>query len=176
MSPVCVPLNALRCKVHLSGAKKIEAAFFAAGLRDYITTPARWYQWAGGNVALFPGAAALVLAAVALITRDAFRDPRPRMCLALGVTGIALSFGPAVVPGYETLYVKLQVLQAIRTSSRLGYLGIVGVAVLAGYGLLALQRRVGGGAAMGRLLPVFCIAAAALEPLAAPIAYVPTRL
>ena len=38
-------------------------------------------------------------------------DPRARMCLAIGLVGVALSFGPAL-PGYEALYTVIPVLRA----------------------------------------------------------------
>lgn len=152
-----------------------EAAWFSASVRDYVTTPARWYPWAGGGLALFPGAVALVLAIVALLSGVALRDRRPRMCLAFAAVGVLFSFGPAVVPGYEWLYGAVPVLQAIRMTSRFGYLGIVGVAVLAGYGVTVVGGLLPARGVGRPVLLAALVALAALEPLAAPIAYEPFR-
>src|SRR5262249_15990370 len=70
-------------------------SFYAAKLTDFLATPARIHMatWSAafftGN-AFFPGALALALAAVALISGVAFRDSRARMCLAAGIAGVYL--------------------------------------------------------------------------------------
>ena len=56
----------------------------------------RFYE---GRTALFPGFTALGLAAVAVRHGRAMRDPRVRMAMAIGVLGVAFSFGTAL-PGY----------------------------------------------------------------------------
>lgn len=150
-----------------------EAAWFAASARDYLTTPSRWYAWAGGDTALFPGAVAVCLALVALATGVALRDARARMCLAFGAAGVLLSFGPAVVPGYETMHAVVPLLQAVRATSRFGYLGLVAVAVLAGYGVHALRRRLEPRRALALGVAVSVTLAAAIEPLAAPLSFEP---
>jgi hypothetical protein len=110
-----------------------EVAGFVANWRDYLTTPGRLPRlflanWMTGN-GLYPGAAALTLEMVAVVSGVALRDPRPRMCLAFGIVGVMLSFGPEL-PGYAWLYRVLTPLQAIRAVSPFGYLGIVATAVL----------------------------------------------
>jgi len=149
-----------------------EAGQFAARARDYLGTPARLYA-RPADTALFPGVAGLLLAGVALVTGAAFRDPRARMCLAFGVCGVVLSFGPAYAPGYAWLYSNVPLFQAIRATARFGYLGIVAVAVLAGYGLAALGARAGSRTAIASIASVAVLAVVALEPLAAPIRYTP---
>ena len=101
-----------------------DAAMYSATWRDYLSTPSRlWYPlWSYrffANTALFPGACGLALALLAMAHCDAFRDPRARMCLAIGILGVALSFGPRL-PGYATLYALLPVLRAIRATARSG--------------------------------------------------------
>jgi hypothetical protein len=124
----------------------VDAEIFSAGLADYLATPSRlhydwWSQtWFDGHTALFPGATGLCLAAVAILTGTAFRDRRARMCLAVGVCGVLLSLGPKL-PGYETLYHYNPLLQAIRAPVRFGYLAIVSVALLAGFGMVHLRQR-----------------------------------
>ncbi len=146
------------------------AAGFAATWRDYLTTPSRFWTWWRpywpGLTGLFPGGMGLALAAVALARGTAFRDPRARMCLALGVAGVVLSLGPAT-PIYGWLYAVLPPLHAIRAISRFGYLGIVAVAGLAGFGWTALRPmlRVGWRPAAAAVV----VAVAAIEPLAAPL-------
>lgn len=146
-----------------------EAGWFAASARDYLTTPSRWYTWAGGETALFPGLAPVVLGFIAVVTGLAIRDARARMCLAAACVGIWLSLGPAWVPAYETLHGVVPLLQAVRTTSRFGYLGIVGVAVLAGFGLMTLRRRCATRPMVRTCVGVVAVAVVSLEPLAAPL-------
>jgi hypothetical protein len=140
--------------------------------RDYLTTPARFDYWLlerwTSSTGLFPGFVGLALTAYAIAT-GTLRDPRARMCLALGVCGVTLSFG-AGLPGFSLLYAAFTPLHGIRAIGRFGYLGTVAVAVLGGFGLAAMRRRIG--------RPVLAIAAGivvplvlTLESLAAPIGY-----
>ncbi len=151
-----------------------EAGFFAAGAQNYLTTPSRFHSLSGVAPALFPGAAAMILTAIAMGSGVAFTDARARMCLAFGAVGVLLSLGPAVAPGYEQLHAALPLLQAIRVTSRFGYLGLVAVAVLGGYGVAELRRRVAASTGWKRAASaaiVAIVAVVALEPLAAPIDY-----
>ena len=122
-----------------------DVAAFSASWQDYLSTPARlqyalWsHLWFSGT-ALFPGVVGLALAGVAFACGVALRDPRARMCVALGVAGLVFSFGTQV-PGYETLYHAIPAFQAIRAVVRYGYLVIVAVAVVAGFGTNELRRR-----------------------------------
>jgi hypothetical protein len=148
-------------------------SFYAANLTDFLATPARIHMatWSAGffrGNAYFPGALALALAAVALISGVAFRDSRARMCLAAGAAGLYLSFGTKL-PGYALLYRLLPLLQAVRQVARFGYLVIFAAAALAGFGVIVVQRRV-----PSRGWPPVAAAlllAAALEPLAAPLGF-----
>ena len=145
-----------------------EAQFFAASWRDYATTQMRWHPMTGGGSALFPGIVPTALALVALASGAAFRDARARMCLAFGIAGVVLSFGPAVAPSYEFFFNSVPLLQAIRTSSRFGYLGLVAISVLGGYGLHIVRRSLGHGpgAVAGSIAIVVLVF---LDPLAAPL-------
>ena len=126
------------------GLPIISDAGMYATWRDYLSTPSRlmfplWsYRFFMGT-ALFPGAVGLALAAVAMARGDAFRDPRARMCLAVGLAGVALSLGPKM-PGYAALYTVIPVLRAVRATARFGYLATLSVAVLAGFGVASLRR------------------------------------
>jgi hypothetical protein len=126
------------------------AGRYAAHWIDYATTAGRLHlktplKWGyetdrERREKLFPGVTATVLALVALATGLAWRDRRARMCLALGVTGLVLSFGPRT-PLYEWLYAYVPLLQGVRIIARFGWLVLVAVAVLAGFGLAWLRRR-----------------------------------
>jgi hypothetical protein len=124
-----------------------EVARYAASWQDYLYATGRLHHstWSapffrGEGTALFPGATALLLTAVALATGSAWRHPGARMWLALGLAGFVLSFGTSV-PGYSLLYSAVPLLQGIRASVRFGYLVLAGVAALAGFGLWRLRSR-----------------------------------
>ena len=126
-----------------------EAAYYAATWRGYLVTPARlhyalWsHRFEGGSGSLFPGIVGGAFALVAFAAGIAWRDDRARMAVAFLVAGVALSFGPAL-PGYATMYRWIPLLQAIRTVSRFGYLSLVAVAILAGFGLAHMRARFAG--------------------------------
>jgi hypothetical protein len=144
---------------------------YAATWGDYLSTPSRLmyslfsYRFFVGT-ALFPGAVGLLLALVAFIRGDALRDPRARLCLFVGLAGVALSFGPKL-PGYATLYAVVPVLRAIRATARFGYLATLAVAALAGFGMASLQRTVS--ARRWPAVTIVLLAAASAESLVAPL-------
>jgi hypothetical protein len=148
-----------------------DAMTFSASWRDYASTPGRvhfalWsHDWFSGN-ALFPGALGLMLVAVAVARGIALTDRRARMCVAFGLAGILLSFG-AAVPGYAVLYRTIPLLQSIRVVSRFGYLEIVAIAIVAGFGAASIRRTLSGG--WSRAFSAAALVLAILEPLAAPI-------
>jgi hypothetical protein len=148
-----------------------DATFFAATWQNYLSTPSRLhYAWMGDrwwsySPALFPGFVGLALVALAL-ARGAFRDGRVRMCLAVGAVGVLLSFG-GKLPGYATLYNVLPLLHSIRMTSRLGYLGIVAVAAVAGFGVVELRRLTPPRAWTAVAVAVAVLAT--VEPFAAPL-------
>lgn len=149
-----------------------EVALYAAGWNSYLMTPARlhypaWsHRFFAGDTALFPGFVAMAFAAVALLTGSAFRDRRARMGAGIAIAGFALSFGP-FLPGYSVLYALFWPLQGIRNAARFGYLVIVGLAIVAAFGVAEVRRRSGRGSA--RLFAVALLAAANLDALAAPL-------
>jgi hypothetical protein len=151
-----------------------DASMYSATWSDYLMTPGRFHRavWSerfvGGTAALFPGLVGLALTATAVLTGVAFRDPRARMCLAMGLVALALSFGTRL-PGYATLYELVPLLQAIRAPARIGYLVIVAVAVLAGFGLVQLRRRVA--ARSWPAVAFVTITLATLEPFVAPLTF-----
>lgn len=153
-----------------------EIALYSASARDYLASPARVHfgTWSarffGGTTALFPGATALIFAAVSLASGIAFRDRRARMAVAFGVVGVALSLGPAL-PGQAFLYRMLLPLQGIRNVARFGYLATVAAAILAGYGVAHLRRTWPRANWMpAAVIAIFCCAN--IDALSAPLEYV----
>lgn len=123
-----------------------EAAALAATWRDYLATGGRLhYAWWShhffdGTSALFPGIAAVALASIALATRGVRNEDRLRMVLVVGVMGVAFSFGPSL-PGYAWLHTHIPPVGALRAAGRWGWLMLVAVAMLAGYGVAEIERQ-----------------------------------
>jgi len=153
-----------------------EVSMYAASLTDYFATAGRLHYatWSEGfmarsTTALFPGILPLGFAMVAIYTGIVARDLRARMCLAFGIVGFLLSLGTSL-PGYSLLYRAIPLLQGIRGTNRLGYLVIIAVAILSGYGVAFLRTRWNG----ARWLlagSILAIAVVNLEAWRAPIQY-----
>ena len=121
-----------------------EVALYSASPRSYLSTGGRLHQalWAEplfSADSLFPGIAGAALMLAAAAAGVAWRDARARMLLAIGVAGIALSFGPRLVV-YRWLYDALPLLQGIRGAARFGELWLFAVAGVAGFGVAWLRR------------------------------------
>jgi hypothetical protein len=118
---------------------------YNAGWRDYLVTGGRlhfaWWShlFYEGRTALFPGVTAVALAAAAILS-GVLRDPRARMALAIGVLGVALSFGTSL-PGYAVLHQTLPLVSGLRNVARWGWLALAATAILAGFGVAALEKR-----------------------------------
>jgi hypothetical protein len=123
-----------------------EVVMYSATWRDWLSTGGTlhyrlWsHRWFGATSALFPGVAVALLASRALVSGVAWRDPRARMALAIGLLGLALSFG-ANLPGYRLLFEVLPLLEGIRVVSRFGWLTLFALPILAGYALAAIRAR-----------------------------------
>lgn len=123
-----------------------EVAMYSAQWRDYLATGGRlhhalWsHHFLPDRTPLFPGLTVLALAIYAMSARETWHDLRLRGVVAIGVVGVALSFG-ASLPGYHWLYDHVTILQGIRAVVRFGWLWLLAVAVLAGAGLQRLQLR-----------------------------------
>lgn len=148
----------------------------SATWRNYLSTGARvhfasWSREAGGGVStsVFPGIAALTLVALSFVDREQRRDPRFRMCAAAAAGCIALSFAP-VLPFYASLHSALPLLQMVRAIHRIGQVMLLLIAILAGYGVAALDRA--WGASRGWLIAVAAMLVLVNgEALRAPIEY-----
>jgi len=160
-----------------------EVTRFSATWLDYLSSTSRLhtvtplraaYLALPAHDVLFPGIVATLLAALAVATGVAWRNPRARMLAALGLAGVLLSFGPATGP-YAWLYDHLPILQGIRAPSRFGILGLVAVAGLAGFGLAWIEQRctARGRSRLGVLAAVLAIAVVNVEALRAPLPYTP---
>ena len=118
---------------------------YNASWRDYLVTGGRlhfaWWShvFYEGRTALFPGVTAIVLAAIALVTGPGIRDPRVRMALAIGALGVALSLGTSL-PGYALLHQTLPLVGGLRNVARWGWLALAAFAILAGFGVAALEK------------------------------------
>jgi hypothetical protein len=122
-----------------------EVALYSATPRSYLSTGATvhyrtWARTFYSPDSLFPGVAASALALAAL-SLGAWRERRAVMLIAIGVSGVALSFGP-VLPGYAWMHQHLPAIQGLRGAARLGFLGLFAIAGLAGFGVALLRRRV----------------------------------
>ncbi|MFB0564259.1 MAG: hypothetical protein ACETWK_01100 [Candidatus Aminicenantaceae bacterium] len=134
---------------HLGFARPLDlAAEFAAHPSYYLSTAGRLHyaMWSNrfyeyGGECLFPGLIAFGLLIVALASGiRAVKDRRIRMFIAIGITGILLSFGPKT-PIYVLLYKVFPPFKGFRSVSRFGFLFLFAVAALAGYGLAKLRTR-----------------------------------
>lgn len=162
-----------------------EVALYSATWRDYLVTGGRlhyaWWSHAffESRTALFPGITALALAGVALVSGSAFRDLRARMALAIGLLGVAFSFGPGL-PGYAWLHQHFPLLGGIRNAARWGWLGLASVSMLAGFGVARLEqawrRSAAGRPTAARTWLAVCLALGAVataEAIRAPLVFTP---
>lgn len=124
-----------------------ETSRYAASWQDYLSAAGNVHYrtwsaplWRGEGAPLFPGFIAILLAGVSCASGLVWRNRAARMWLALGIVGLALSFGTSL-PGYRVLYHVVPLLQGIRASVRFGFLAIAATAALAGFGLVFLQSR-----------------------------------
>ena len=152
-----------------------DAVLFSAAWTDYFTTAGRlhyglWSYRVASFTPLFPGFAAMALAGVALVAGIAWSDERARMCMAMIVCGLILSFGPSA-PGYSILYQLVPLLHAVRAPVRFGYLVVVGIALLAAFGAVEVRRRLSPG--RWTKVAAFLLLLSVIEPLAAPLGFQP---
>ena len=144
------------------------ANYLATGGTFHIRTWSARFWMAGRGDGLFPGVIGLALTLVAIVSGIAFSDKRARMALVFGVVCLALSFGPAF-PLYKTLYDLYPPMAAVRSAVRWGHMVLAAVAILAGFGLVVLQRKLPKAWAVPVGLTLVLVAN--LEALRAPIDY-----
>ena len=161
-----------------------EVAQYSAHLTNYLATGGRFHfnAWSerfyvNGAESLFPGIIALILAAIAVGSGVALRNPRARMALAFGLVAFSLSFGPAL-PGYEFLYNVFPLMPGIRGAARFGQLFLVAIAILAGFGWARLREllnpaSVGAGRRLVLSLGTAVLIGVHAEAIRTPIPYSP---
>jgi hypothetical protein len=156
------------------GRSPLEAHAFAATWQSYLYTGSRLYWPLWGyrleGVANFPGFTCLALVAVAAWSPTVRRDPRARMAGAIAVGCALLSFA-ARFPGYEYLHAAVPLLRVVRVTAHFGQIALVGLAVLAGYGLCVLEKR--WRARWWPAVALGLVLAVNLEALRAPYRYTP---
>ena len=120
---------------------------YPAAWVNYLATGARLhYNWWSRPFAseatsyTFPGFVALLLVGTALNFRENRADPRFRMCAIAAVGCAAVSFAPSL-PFYPLLHRTIPLFQAVRVAAHLGQVVLLMLAVIAGFGVAALQRR-----------------------------------
>ena len=132
---------------------------FSATLDGYLASYSRLHHalWNAGAPrefpdAYFPGITVLLLAAAGLVASWKDRDPITRArvsgVLLMGVIGLVLSLGTRT-PVYGWLYDNVPLMSSLRAAGRFGILFLMAAAVLAGFGVPVLLRRV---ASSGRRL------------------------
>jgi hypothetical protein len=67
---------------------------------------------------------------------------RVRMALAIGILGVVLSSGTDL-PGYAFIHQYLPLMSGLRNVARWGWLALAALAILAGFGVAALEKRKG---------------------------------
>src|SRR6185436_12288104 len=152
-----------------------DAVLYSAAWTDYFTTAGRlhyglWSYRVASFTPLFPGVAAMTLAGFAVYSGIAWNDERARMCVAMIVCGLFLSFG-ASAPGYSLLYQLVPLLHAVRAPVRFGYLVVIGIALLAAFGAVEVRRRLSPG--RWTKVAAFLLLLSVIEPLAAPLGFQP---
>jgi hypothetical protein len=142
---------------------------------QYLATGARVHRWwvpaqsASAGSYAFPGVLAVILAACALARRDTRTDSRVRMCAVAAAGCLAVSMAPRL-PFYPVLHEWIPLFQTVRVPAHLSQEVLLMVAVLAGFGVIAVTRRWPRLATAPASLTLILIVN--IEALRAPIGYV----
>ena len=151
-----------------------ETRLYVSTWEDYLKTGGTLHFWWSkrfieAKAANFPGVLASGLVLVTVLTGVAWRDPRARMWLAVGVGAVVLSMAPNA-PGFDQVFAIAVPLQAIRAFARFGQLALAAVAVLGGFGVAEILRRVPGRRAQWAVAGAVVLIVSA-EALRAPLWY-----
>jgi hypothetical protein len=155
-----------------------EVRQYAGTWTSYLITGARFHYalWSHrffGRVisSNFPGVAALVLAALALRFAETRADARVQMCLAAAAGCLAVSMLPHA-PFYPWLHRAVPLFHAVRVPAHLGQIVLLMIAVLAGFGVAGLARRLPPGRTWG-VVAVLLVAVVNAEAWSAPLELTP---
>jgi hypothetical protein len=155
--------------------------YLASAGRIHFATWSRGF-WQNAVDSFFPGFVVILLALAAVYWAlrrhgtDGEADPRPAalkrrrilMLVAIALTGFLLSLGTRT-PVYGWVYHVFPPMQGLRAAARFGNLFLLGMAVLAAFGLAGLRRRLP--ARQAGLIAVALVVLANLESLRAPFHY-----
>jgi hypothetical protein len=122
---------------------------------------------------MFPGFLALALALVGIAAAEVSSRTRVGVLVAIALLGLVLSLGPAT-PIYRIAYTLLLPVQGLRVPARFGYLPLFSIALLAGIGVAAMERRMRHAAAK-TALGVACLAGVTAEAWHGPVPTVPFK-
>jgi hypothetical protein len=154
------------------------AGYVAASSRIHLATWGASFFKDPVN-SFFPGFLVIALAIVSLVgIRGMDRTSRRRVMtlVAIAAAGFLLSLGTHT-PIYGWLYRLFPPMHGLRVAARFGNLFLLGMAGLAGYGLLQIQRTLGSRPAAARraapVVVVVLLVGANLESLRAPFRYQP---
>lgn len=122
---------------------------YAASWQNYLSTVSRFHYnlWSHHFVTAsippaFPGVAAIALVALALAWPETRRDGRVRMCLAAAIGCAVLSMLPRATM-FARLYPLIPGIAAIRVIANVEQIVLLMIAVIAGFGIAGLYRRIG---------------------------------
>jgi hypothetical protein len=146
-----------------------ETVRFSAQIASYLAAPEQnwlwgWtaFQFEGNELRLFPGAVAVLLAVLAVLSKARRRF----VCIYLAFTVLAIELSLGLNGTvYRWLYAYAWPLQGFRAPARFGILAVCGLAVLAGVGFEYVKRRM----AAPRVLLITVLVAIGLESGSAPL-------
>jgi hypothetical protein len=154
-------------------------AEYSATVKGYLATAGtvHYSTWSGRFFenpvdSFFPGFIVILLALMAIVTasRSGARR-RIIMLVAIAAAGFVLSLGTRT-PLYGWLFAVFPPMAGLRAAARFGNLFLLGMALLAGFGLARLRARMRG-MRHGAIVAAVLIAAANVESLRAPFQYSP---
>ena len=129
-----------------TGMARSAADQMAGDWWQYLATGARVHRWwvpaesASSGSYAFPGVLAIVLTLCAVTRHETRADPRVRMCAVAGLGCLAVSMAPRL-PFYPLLHELIPLFQAVRVPAHLSQEVLLMIAVLAGFGVMAVTRR-----------------------------------